>query len=317
MQLEPTIYRYLDYARHQQHRRPLTVRKYGYYLDFLHRFMVDHYPDLALEDITIAHLDEFVTTTSRERQHTPATTGVLITALRSFFRYLVRIKLLEQSPARELTPPRRKKREADVLTVPQVWRLLGLRLEPAGAPRGRRPGFDYNRRNQLTIRLFLSSGIRRAELCALRWKHLDLTAAPPTLKVVQGKGGNDRTVPLLSWTAQELARYQADRGAGPEDPVFASAQGKPLKPDAITYMFVRLVTPAMGQRVTPHMLRHTYATLLSNNGVDVLHVQKLLGHSQVSTTQIYVHSGMEQLVAAIQHLPLAQLAWQPPLPLEM
>lgn len=316
MHLATAVAQYLDDSQRQGLLRPLTITKYRYMLRLFVAYMTDHHPDLALADIRRVHLNDFLTAIATDRNLSKTTIQHYVSTLRSFFDHFVYLELLSDNPAARLRRPRRDKPIVKPLTLEETQRLITLDLTPEES-RFRPHAIDYGRRNQQIVTLMVTAGIRRAELCALSWHDLNLTVPEPTLAVVCGKGGKGRIVPLLGWVASELAAYQRDLGAAPTDPVFASAQGTRLQPEAITAIFQRLVTPAMGQRVTAHMLRATYATLLSNNGADILHISKLMGHSQLTTTQIYVQPGKDELTAAAQCHPLAQTARQLLLPLDL
>ncbi len=148
-----------------------------------------------------------------------------------------------------------------------------------------------NEKHKLVLGLLYSSGLRVSELCGLKVKDIDFNEG--VLWVRGGKGGKDRMVIISKKILEILKRFVKDKN--PEDYVFSS-KGKPITPRAVQKIVSNAARKAgISKKVTPHTLRHSFATHLLEQGEDIRKIQELLGHSNLSTTQIYTHISKEEL----------------------
>ncbi len=221
-----------------------------------------------------------------ERGYARKTVARYLASVRSFYRFLRRTRQIETNPTASLPSPKLDKRLPRFFDEQTMLRALNAidRSTPDG------------KRSAAIIELFYSTGIRLSELTGLRAEEIDFTGR--TLKV-SGKGRKERIVPFGEHAAQAVTEYLAVRRPSPYgDPgtVFLSPRGKVMSPKAVH----RIVSTALG-RVTdaakrsPHTLRHTTATLLLNRGADLQAVRELLGHANLSTTQVYTHVSVDRL----------------------
>jgi integrase/recombinase XerC len=222
-------------------------------------------------------------------------------ALRTFYRFLIRRGDLETSPVRGLSLPRLPKRLPKFLTVEQMIALLEAPLKPlAGAKekkRGRPVETATCYRDVALLETIYSCGLRISELCALKAGDLDFREQ---LVRVMGKGRKERQVPVGETALKAITNYWAclERPPGAEEPVFqgAGTDGRALRPRIIQERLKQhLVAAGLDPRLTPHKLRHSYATHLLNAGADLRSVQELLGHAHLATTQIYTHVTTDRL----------------------
>ncbi len=206
-----------------------------------------------------------------------------LAAVRSWFRFLVRRGVLERNVAREVRGPRTPKKLVSFLPVDEAAVLMDAR--PAGGPE--RP------RDAAVLELLYASGLRVSELAGLDLDDVD--RARQTVRVL-GKGRKERIVPYGGRAASALAAHLASRGDD-RGPLFANRRGGRLTVRSI-HSIVRRRALACGitRRVSPHTLRHTFATHLLDAGADLRMIQELLGHSRLSTTQRYTHVGTDQLM---------------------
>lgn len=217
-----------------------------------------------------------------------------IKAVRAFFSWAFQMGYIHVDVARSLVVPRRPKYLPQILDDDQVERLIRGQWAPAYGERD----LCLVERDRLLVRTFMLTGLRRAEMCAVAVGDLDTTHR--RLRV-RGKGERDRVVPLPA--GLDLRYLVAGRRA--TDPLFQRRDGGRLDPNAISYVFTRKVSPAVGARVTPHMLRHSYATYLCRRGVPLRQIQRLLGHSSLATTQLYLDvtaADLEQAVGVLDGL---------------
>jgi integrase/recombinase XerC len=221
----------------------------------------------------------------------PASVQRRLSAVRSFFHFLQREGLAAHNPAADVRAPKRPKRLPRTLDADQMARVL----EPPAASSGQQDE-RLLVRDLAIMELLYSSGLRLAELVALNLDSLDL--ADRTVRVT-GKGRKTRIVPVGSKAVTALKRWFAKRTAmarPDETAVFVGQNGRRLGPRAIQQ---RLAAVARAQGVPvklhPHLFRHSFATHLLESSQDLRGVQELLGHADISTTQVYTHLDFQHL----------------------
>jgi site-specific recombinase XerD len=148
-------------------------------------------------------------------------------------------------------------------------------------------------RDRAILETLYSSGLRVSELVGLKVRDLDLIGG--TLKVL-GKGRKERLVPIGSYGIQAIRRYLKERGENLDAPLFRNRLGGPLTDRSVRRILHRYLNQvSIHRRISPHALRHSFATHLLDRGADLRGVQELLGHSSLSTTQVYTHVTTERL----------------------
>jgi integrase/recombinase XerC len=206
-----------------------------------------------------------------------------LAAVRSLYRFLARRGVVRRSPAREVRAPRVARKLVTFLPTDEAAAVVDAR-GLAGDARGR---------DVAVLELLYATGLRVSELASLDLGAVDREAR--TVRVL-GKGGKERMVPYGAPAARALDTYLGRR-ATDRGPVFVNARGGRLTPRSI-HTIVRRAARAAGvtRRVSPHTLRHTFATHLLDGGADLRMIQELLGHSRLSTTQRYTHVSTVQLL---------------------
>ena len=210
-------------------------------------------------------------------------------ALRSFFKFLTRRRGLKLNPLSDIQLPKANRTLPLVLTLKQVEQLLSLPFnvkQPKQAPQW------ASARDAAILEVFYSTGIRLSELADLKFDDFDFFNE--TIKV-KGKGSKERIVPVGSHAIEALNKY-FHQAKIKEGPLFISKSRKRISSRAISDI-VKKYTELAGfpVGVSPHKLRHSFATHLLDNGADLRSVQNLLGHSSLSTTQIYTHVSIERI----------------------
>lgn len=240
---------------------------------------------------------------SLETQHrSPATQARQLAVLRGFYRDCRANGLREDDPTEALTAPRARRPLPRYLHPAQVEALLAAPLAGAGAAAWRR------QRDHAMLQLLYASGLRVSELIALRIEDLDLEAG---LVRCRGKGDKQRLVPFGRTAAAALrgwieGGWRRPRGGAPVC-LFPTASGRPMSRQAYWRSLAAYGRRAgLRRRLSPHMLRHSFATHLLAGGADLRSVQTLLGHAEIATTQIYTHVMAPGVRAAYQaHHPRA------------
>ncbi len=215
-------------------------------------------------------------------------------ALRSFYKFLTRRKILKLNPLLEVQLPKAERKLPLVLTVRQVEELLAL---PFKVKQPRQAPAWTAARDAAVLEVFYSTGLRLAELASLDVEDFDFFNE--TIRVV-GKGSKERIVPLGSHALAALQKYRGETRIS-EGALFISKSKSRISARGISGI-VKKYTALAGLPVgiSPHKLRHSFATHLLDNGADLRSVQTLLGHSSLSTTQIYTHVSTERLKKAYE-----------------
>lgn len=245
--------------------------------------------NLRLADVGTDELSAFLA----ERKHTGLSASSLRIAtvhLKVFFRWLAARGKLPMDPAEPLLSPRPEKSLPETLHAADLRKLLES-IDPA-QPLGRR--------DLAMLELFYSSGLRLSELCSLRLEWLDFEEG---FVRVTGKGNKTRIVPVGGRARETVADYLANerptlvkKKTGSE--IFLSVRGTRLSPDRVRQVVKeRAALAGIDQNVYPHLLRHSFATHLLEGGADLRVIQELLGHADISTTQIYTHVDGSRLKA--------------------
>ncbi|WAH65155.1 tyrosine recombinase XerC [Xanthomonas hortorum] len=240
--------------------------------------------DAALLDsaqLTSAQLRHFVAAEHR-RGLSPKSLQRRLSACRSYYAWLLKHGRIAASPAAAMRAPKAPRKLPQVLDADEAVRLVEV---PTDAPLGLR--------DRALLELFYSSGLRLSELCALRWRDLDLESG---LVMVLGKGEKQRLVPVGSHAIAALRAWLRDSGGRAETHVFPGRAGGAISQRAVQIRIKRLaVRQGMFKDVHPHMLRHSFASHILESSGDLRGVQELLGHSDIATTQIYTHLDFQHL----------------------
>ncbi len=285
---------------------PRTIDSYRSHLAFLVEYLDKETDAEQITQVTPEVLHAYQTwlygvTNEKSRSLSIATQAARLSVVRSFFRHLVKTDVLVYDPAASLELPKRKGiLPRSVLTRNEMTRLLASpdTTTPLGL------------RDRAMLELLYSTGIRNAELRSLTVYDLDLDSG--VVRINEGKNAKDRVVPLGqvagTWLREYLTEARpkllaaggAARGAesAPEQRLFVSKTGKPLQPLGVIYPIRKHAKAAGIERVvTPHSLRHTFATHLLAGRADIRHIQAMLGHASVATTQIYTRVEVTDLKA--------------------
>lgn len=218
-----------------------------------------------------------------------ATIRLQFAALRSFFKWLTRRRGWKANPLLEVQLPKREKKLPVVLTVAQVEAMLAL---PLTMEKSKRDAVWAPERDAAILELFYSTGMRLSELVALNVADVDTYTE--TVRVF-GKGSKERICPVGSKALEAVQRYRAKAGVH-DGPLFLSKLRTRITGQAVDDVISKYWRASgLPVHLTPHKLRHSFATHLLNNGADLRVIQEMLGHADISTTQIYTHVDQARL----------------------
>jgi integrase/recombinase XerD len=287
---EDLVLDFLSYLEFERGLSRNTLEAYRGDLLQLGRFLEEHH--LSALDAGPADIGDFLTQLATgdddHRPASPATIHRKSACLRSFYRHLRREGLRESDPTATLSAPRRSRKLPQVLTRGEVEKLLSQ-------PRGTDPSAL---RDRALLEVMYASGLRASEAIGLELEDIDLEER---LLRARGKGSKERIVPIGQAALRALNAY-LERGRPklvkdkPELHLFVNFRGGQLTRQGL-YKIVRrhALSAGLADRMSPHTLRHTFATHLLAGGCDLRSVQEMLGHADVSTTQLYTHLSSERL----------------------
>jgi integrase/recombinase XerD len=236
------------------------------------------------EDIDKKDAFDYLIYLSRKKLK-PSSLRRKISSIRSFYRFLIREELIDRDPTNDLTFPKNEKKLPQILTVEEIEKLINV--IPKNSLKGKR--------DKAIIELLYSSGLRVSEIINLKIKDLDFNNN--YLKCF-GKGSKERIVPFGELAKNYIFDYLNEREKNniKSEYLFTTKKGeKLLRQEINNFLRVYSKRAKLKKKVHPHMLRHSFATHLLERGADLRSVQELLGHVDISTTQIYTHLTKEYL----------------------
>ncbi len=285
-----------EFDRFLRAEKNLSPRTRAAYAHDLGQFAAFRWPEVPgdglLEDVSIADVRSFLAHLREDRGHKPATMARTLSSLRAFFDYALEREWLEVSPCTGLERPRPRRKLPVYLGVEELRRLVE-------APDGETTG---GKRDRAMLLLMAFAGLRLQETVGLDERHVSLEAR--AIRVL-GKGSKERLVPLNEDAARMLAEWMAVRApAAGEKALFLNRRGTRISGRMVEKIVEKHARAAGVWRpgLSPHKLRHTFATMLHHNDVDLVEIQALLGHASISTTQIYTHVDRRRLREAVRRL---------------
>ena len=278
--LASAIDRYLGYLRVERRYAASTLDNYARALRKLHA----HAERLGVTrwgELRSAQIQGLVAEQHRSGL-APASLGLFLSTCRSFFRFLARDGEVKVNPAVSVRSPKIPRKLPKVLDADEMSALLEFPTDDAEAVHDR-----------AMLELLYSSGLRVAEIVSLRWRDLDVHEG---MLRVTGKGSKTRVVPVGRQAMAALDALRAQDRGGDDDLILRGRNGRPLSTNGVrTRLKRRARDQGVWQRVYPHLLRHSCASHLLESSGDLRSVQELLGHADISTTQIYTHLDFQHL----------------------
>lgn len=276
---------FLQYLRFEKRYSQHTIISYKNDLEQFFAFITSQFDAPPVEEITSSFVRSWLAELKQDKC-TARTINRKISALKSFFKFLLKQKIIIKTPLVTIVSPKNNKR-LPVFVEETGINTLFKHTEFSDDFKGQT--------DQIILLLFYNTGMRLNELINL--KKDQINKAYSQLKVL-GKGNKERIIPLSHELMNQLVFYHENRSAEFKNIpyVFINEKGKPLYPKYV-YNLVKkyLSTVTTINKKSPHVLRHTFATHLMNNGADLNAVKELLGHSSLASTQVYTHNTIEKL----------------------
>ncbi len=282
---------FLDHLRKERRYSAYTARNYGQaFEDFFRWLRHNGRGEGGFDLLTARDVRDFVI--EAQRRFDRRTLHNHVSGLRAFYRYWMQRGRLERNPFAGVPLPKLQKSLPKFLTEAQVTVLLD---GPMKLLANQATTAHDAWRDRLVLELLYGGGLRVSELVALNYGAVDFADGSARLL---GKGRKERVCPLGSTAMMVLRKFRDDfaRESGPGDPVLVAAPGQRLTVRAVQLLVKKYLALAdLPMDLTPHKLRHSFATHLLNSGADLRTVQELLGHANLTTTQIYTHTSVARL----------------------
>lgn len=286
---------YLYFMKVEKNSSPLTIGAYRLELEKLSGFLeVNGISDP--NKISISTLREYLYKAREERKLAPASIGRNIAILKSFFGYLYEEDIISTNSTKKLRAPKAPRTIPKVIPKHEVDRCINsVRFAPSGR-------FKNRLRDKLILSVLYYTGIRKSELLALSWDDLDLSKS--TLVVRSGKGDKDRIIPIHPKVLKLLDQYLTLRLPLKDRALFIGDYGKRLTKGSFTNILHRYlkISGLDNKGYSAHSFRHSFATHLVEAGVDIFKVQKLLGHSSLDTTKVYINFDRKSISDSVSRL---------------
>ena len=260
-----------------------TTKNYGIDLREFVKFIAEK----EFKDLTYLDIRSFLAFL-KTREYSKSSISRKLACLRSFFKYLVRETILTQNPAAGIATPKKEKRLPSFMNPDEITKLLDAPAKNSWE----------EKRDKAILEMLYSSGLRVSELAGLNHDDLDFFGG---LVRVRGKGKKERIVPVGQAALNSLRAYwdmKAPREVANaiKKPLFISRIGSRLTDRSVRRMILKYVKrTGLGKEISPHTFRHSFATHMLDRGADLRSVQELLGHANLSTTQIYTHVTTQRL----------------------
>ncbi len=280
------VYAFREYLSREKNYSALTVDAYLQDIDSFKTFLKNEFDDDVLEHVQYGQIRNWIVFLS-DNQISNRSINRKIASLKAFYKFLLKVKEIEASPLskhqslktpKKIQIPFSEKELQDISKIEFSNNFIGIR-------------------DKLIVEMFYSTGMRRAELINLKMDSVDLSAR--TIKVL-GKRNKERILPLLNSMDELIRQYLSFRidleYIKDKDSFFLTQKGVKLY-ETLVYRIINDYFSVVSEKVkkSPHVLRHSFATHLLNNGADLNSVKELLGHSSLASTQIYVNSSLSEL----------------------
>ena len=282
---DKAVAEFLSYLNLQKRFSPLTTKNYAVDLKQFFNFLNQEVYDSRLSEISYQHVRSFIASLIDKKKST-VSVNRKISCLKSFFKYALKNNLISNNPMQKIQGPKTPKRLPVFIDENQIDKIFNqLKFDS---------GFE-GIRNKLLIDVLYQTGLRRAELINLKETDLDLISLQ--LKVL-GKRNKERIIPFsihLKRSIQEYLNAKQENNLI-NSFLFVNLKNIQLSPQALTKIVSEILSEVTtNKKKSPHILRHTFATHLLNRGADINAVKELLGHANLSATQIYTHNTIEKL----------------------
>jgi integrase/recombinase XerC len=284
---------FLEYLEKEKNYSPLTLKSYGEDITFFIAHLEEEHPELQIQEISYVFIRNWIVSMV-EKGLQNVSINRKISSLQTFFKFLRKTNVLTENPLAKHQPLRKQKKVQVPFSVKEMENLQEFTLM----------GSDYQEiLHKTLIDFFYATGVRKSELIELKFSQVDFGKSQ--IKVL-GKRNKERIIPMIPALRQSLEVYAEARSkflkTVSDDFFFVNKNGVKLN-QTFVYRLINSYLSIVSEKAkkSPHVLRHTFATHLLNQGADINSVKELLGHSSLASTQVYTHSSLAELQQVYQN----------------
>lgn len=295
MLLEDCFKEFIDYLKSEKNASKYTIENYTSDFDIFLHFLLSQGIEPGIDTITPPILRRYIAYLKNDKDYMVETIRRKIHSIKSYFNFLYSQEYISKNPTAGIHAPKSPDRLPIYLDANELKKLIAATMKHPS---------ENSLRNKCAIETLIFTGLRRSELLFLDWDDIDFKSN--TIKVRCGKGKKDRIVPISEPLISDLWAYLQSRLPLKNNAVFISSKGTRMSTTPLNQMFKRYlkISGLDGKGYTIHKLRHSYASLLLQNGADLKSIQELLGHSDMNSTKIYAHTNMTHLKEQVRKFPL-------------
>ncbi len=286
MELKDCLLEFKHYMIVEKNYSQYTIKNYTNDIVSFHNFIIENYQISDIKEIQLTHVEAFIT--SLNKQITAGSINRKIVSLRQYFKFLTKENIIQKNILSSLERLKEEKHLPVVLSQEEIFTFIDELKEDT----------IEQYRDKCMIILLYASGMRVSELCNLKLKDLNLNKR--IIKCI-GKGDKERIIPIDQQCAlylkEYIENYRSVHLKNKSPYVFLNKKGEPISRELFYQHLQKCIKQSsITKKFSPHTLRHTFATHLLENDADLRSIQKLLGHSDISTTTIYTHVSNEKAI---------------------
>lgn len=288
---------FLNYLKFEKRYSEKTILAYKIDIQQFVSFLFNEFPETTLEKATYNQIRSWVIQLSLQETQASSLKRK-VSALKSFFKFIIKKGIIDNNPADKITTPKLKERLPKYFEQKNINNLLNeTNIFGEKDSNATFKDTPEGKQNKLIIEMLYQTGMRRQELIDLKWEAIDFSLKQ--LKIT-GKGNKQRLMPCSEKLLHLLKEHKATQNQlfeieKDKNYIFLTNNGQQLYPNYVYRLIKEKFKNVVAEKKSPHVLRHSFATHISNNGAKLSDIKELMGHASLASTQVYTHNTIEQL----------------------
>ncbi|MFU0825454.1 tyrosine-type recombinase/integrase [Clostridium sp.] len=295
MQLQDCFNEFIDYMKSEKNASKYTLKSYESDFEVFSYFLSIKCIEPRVDTITTPILRKYITYLKNDKDYKVETIRRKINSTKSFFNFLVSQEYIDKNPTAAIHAPKSPERLPIYMTTEEIKSIISMPMKHNA---------EHGLRDKCILEALAMTGVRRSELVALNWEDIDFKNN--IIIVKHAKGNKQRVIPITEPLISDIWAYLQTRLPLKNNAIFISELGNRLSFTPLNQLFHKYLKLAGldDKGYTLHKFRHSYATLLLQNGADLISIKELMGHSDLNSTKIYTHVSTNHLKNEVRKLPL-------------